>query len=112
MAFPYGKSNPGTGIEKKTIIAMASDTISTGLKDYAIGAKLRRLRLRKSMGLVELGKHTGLSDVEYFQTKRAVVHSDEEVPVEVDGEVVTTLPVTFRVSSRKLRVVVPVGREE
>ena len=27
----------------------------------ALGDKLRSLRLRKSMGLVELGKHTGLS---------------------------------------------------
>ena len=40
---------------------MESNTITTGLKGYAIGSKIRRLRLRKSMGLVELGKHTGLS---------------------------------------------------
>ena len=32
-------------------------TISEGLGKYAIGAKLRRLRLRKSMGLLELSKH-------------------------------------------------------
>jgi transcriptional regulator with XRE-family HTH domain len=31
------------------------------LKPYSIGEKLRALRLKKSMGLVELGKHTGLS---------------------------------------------------
>jgi transcriptional regulator with XRE-family HTH domain len=36
-------------------------TISEGLSRYSIGEKLRALRLRKSMGLVELGKHTGLS---------------------------------------------------
>ena len=36
-------------------------TISEGLSRYSIGEKLRSLRLRKSMGLVELGKHTGLS---------------------------------------------------
>jgi transcriptional regulator with XRE-family HTH domain len=36
-------------------------TISEGLARYSIGEKLRSLRLRKSMGLVELGKHTGLS---------------------------------------------------
>ena len=36
-------------------------TISEGLGRYSIGEKLRALRLRKSMGLVELGKHTGLS---------------------------------------------------
>ena len=36
-------------------------TITEGLRPYAIGEKLRGLRLKKSMGLVELGKHTGLS---------------------------------------------------
>jgi transcriptional regulator with XRE-family HTH domain len=36
-------------------------TISEGLGRYAIGEKLRSLRLHKTMGLVELGKHTGLS---------------------------------------------------
>lgn len=40
---------------------MLSDTITNGLKPYAIGEKLRALRLKKEMGLVELGKHTGLS---------------------------------------------------
>lgn len=38
-----------------------NDTISDGLGRYLIGEKLRSLRLRKGMGLVELGKHTGLS---------------------------------------------------
>lgn len=31
------------------------------LTAYQIGAKLRRLRLRKKLGLIDLGKHTGLS---------------------------------------------------
>ncbi len=40
---------------------MLSPTLEQGLRRYAIGAKLRALRLRKKMGLVELGRHTGLS---------------------------------------------------
>src|SRR5882757_8381720 len=42
-------------------MAGISETISDGLTRYSIGEKLRTLRLKKSMGLVELGKHTGLS---------------------------------------------------
>src|SRR5579863_544939 len=42
-------------------MSTATNTISDGLNRYSIGEKLRALRLRKSMGLVELGKHTGLS---------------------------------------------------
>ena len=40
---------------------MVSKTVEDNLRPYQIGPKLRALRLKKSMGLVELGKHTGLS---------------------------------------------------
>ncbi len=53
---------------------MASDTITTGLKSYAIGSRIRRLRLRKSMGLVELGKHTGLSPALLSKLERDLMH--------------------------------------
>ena len=53
---------------------METDTITNGLKPYAIGSKLRRLRLRKSMGLVELGRHTGLSPALLSKLERDVMH--------------------------------------
>lgn len=40
---------------------MITKDIAEELKPYGIGEKLRGLRLRKSMGLVQLGQHTGLS---------------------------------------------------
>src|SRR4026207_1858518 len=40
---------------------MLSTTLEKGLSEYAIGAKIRALRLKKKMGLVELGRHSGLS---------------------------------------------------
>ena len=53
---------------------MESATISEGLKKYGIGSKLRGLRLRKSMGLVELGRHTGLSPALLSKLERDVMH--------------------------------------
>src|SRR5579884_2622200 len=53
---------------------MESETIKNGLKNYAIGGKIRRLRLRKSMGLVELGKHTGLSPALLSKLERDLMH--------------------------------------
>jgi transcriptional regulator with XRE-family HTH domain len=50
---------------------MLSDTLTEGLQKYAIGEKLRRLRLRKKMGLVELGRHTGLSAAMLSKVERA-----------------------------------------
>ena len=51
-----------------------SKTIAAGLGKYAIGAKLRRLRLRKSMGLLELSRHTGLSPALLSKLERDVMH--------------------------------------
>jgi len=85
--------------------------IDDGRLDVLIFKNLAYLDIARYVTNVFIGKHTDLPDVEYFQTKKVVVRSEEEVPVEVDGEVTAILPVTFRISSRKLRVVVPVGRQ-
>ncbi len=85
--------------------------IDDGKLDVLIFKNLGYLDIARYLTNIFMGKHTGLADVEYFQTKKATVRSEEDVPVEVDGEAVMRLPVTFRISSRKLRVVVPVTPE-
>jgi len=40
---------------------MLSDVLSQGLENYQIGPKIRSLRTSKSLGLTQLGDHTGLS---------------------------------------------------
>jgi len=40
---------------------MLSETLAAGLGRYAIGPKIRALRLKRKLGLVQLGEHTGLS---------------------------------------------------
>ena len=40
---------------------MLSETLAAGLEHYKIGPKIRALRLKKKLGLVQLGEHTGLS---------------------------------------------------
>ena len=88
-----------------------TDTISQGLGRYSIGEKLRSMRLRKSMGLVELGKHTGLSAALLSKLER--------------GKLFPTLPTLLRIAmvfgvgldyfftdERKRRVVGVVRKEE
>ena len=52
---------------------MLSKTLQDGLSDYAIGDKLRTLRLKKKMGLVELGKHTRLSPALLSKIERGLM---------------------------------------
>jgi len=63
---------------------MGNKTIEDGLRPYAIGEKLRSLRLRKSMGLVELGNHTGLSAAMLSKLER--------------GKLFPTLPTLLRIA--------------
>jgi transcriptional regulator with XRE-family HTH domain len=65
-------------------MAGVTEAISEGLGRYSIGEKLRTLRLRKSMGLVELGKHTGLSAALLSKLER--------------GKLFPTLPTLLRIA--------------
>jgi transcriptional regulator with XRE-family HTH domain len=63
---------------------MLSGTLQKGLESYAIGGKLRALRLKRKIGLVELGKHTGLSPALLSKLER--------------GRLFPTLPTLLRIA--------------
>jgi transcriptional regulator with XRE-family HTH domain len=60
------------------------DSIRHALMSYDIGQKLRQLRLRKKIALVDLGKHTGLSASMLSQLE--------------NGKLIPTLPTLARVA--------------
>ncbi len=80
--------------------------VDDGLLDVLIFKNTGYLDLAKYLAGVLLGRHTGMGGVEYFQVAEATVRSEQEVPVEVDGELSGALPVTFLVAG-KMRVCVP-----
>jgi transcriptional regulator with XRE-family HTH domain len=52
---------------------MLSGTLATGLEQYKIGPKIRALRQKKKLGLVQLGEHTGLSPGMLSKIERGVL---------------------------------------
>ena len=52
---------------------MTSSTLERGLRAYDVAGKLRALRLRKKMRLVELAKHTGLSAAMLSKLERGLL---------------------------------------
>lgn len=63
---------------------MLSETLEEGLQEYEIGEKIRKLRLRKKMGLLDLGTHTGLSPAMLSKIER--------------GRLYPTLPTLLRIA--------------
>ena len=80
--------------------------VDDGLLDVLIFKNIGYLDIAKYLAGVLVGRHTGMDGVEYFQVSEATVRSEEDVPVEVDGELSGALPVTFRVAG-KLQLCVP-----
>jgi transcriptional regulator with XRE-family HTH domain len=62
----------------------SEETIRRVLSGYAIGSKLRQLRLRKKIGLADLGRHTGLSASMLSQLE--------------NGKLIPTLPTLARIA--------------
>lgn len=63
---------------------MLSDTITNELQRYAVGPRIRALRLRKKLGLVQLAAHTGLSTAMLSKIER--------------GQMFPTLPTLVRIA--------------
>ena len=63
---------------------MLSETLATGLERYKIGPKIRALRLKKNLGQVQLGEHTGLSPALLSKIER--------------GQLFPTLPTLLRIA--------------
>jgi len=63
---------------------MLSETLSSALEGYEIGSKVRALRMRRKLGLVQLGHHTGLSPALLSKIER--------------GQLFPTLPTLLRIA--------------
>jgi len=69
--------------QKKT--GPRTDVVQDAIRPYGIAEKLRQLRLRKSMGLIQLGAHTGLSPAMLSKLE--------------NGRLIPTLPTLVRIAT-------------
>ncbi|HEY2123986.1 MAG TPA: diacylglycerol kinase family protein [Chthoniobacterales bacterium] len=81
--------------------------LDDGLLDVVVFKQLGYLEIIKYLQEVFFSSEIRLPEVEYFQTSRIRVSSEQEVPVELDGELVGQCPVEFQIRERTLRVLVP-----
>jgi transcriptional regulator with XRE-family HTH domain len=65
-------------------LILISDTLSNELQRYAIGTRVKALRLKKKLALVRLASHTGLSPAMLSKIER--------------GQMIPTLPTLLRIA--------------
>lgn len=81
--------------------------MNDGLLDVVAFKQVGYLEIIRYLQDVFFSSDIRLPQVEYFQTERLRISSDEEVPVELDGELVGNCPVEFELRHHRLRVLAP-----
>jgi len=81
--------------------------IDDGKLDVILFKSLGYLEIIKYLQDVVFSSDIRVPEIEYFQTSRWRVESEQSVPVELDGELVGNCPVEFTLQERSLRVLAP-----
>jgi diacylglycerol kinase (ATP) len=81
--------------------------LDDGLLDVVAFKQVGYLEIIKYLQDVFFSSDINLPEVEYFQTERLQISSDQDVPVELDGELVGNCPVEFVLRDQRLRVLAP-----
>jgi YegS/Rv2252/BmrU family lipid kinase len=81
--------------------------LDDGLLDVVAFKQVGYLEIIKYLQDVFFSSDIRLREVEYFQTERLRISSDQDVPVELDGELVGNCPVEFTLRDDRIRVLAP-----
>ena len=81
--------------------------LDDGLLDVVLFKRLGYLEIIKYLQDVVFSSDIRVPEIEYFQTQRLRITSEQDVPVEVDGELAGNCPVDFEIQPKALRVLAP-----
>ncbi len=81
--------------------------IDDGLFDVVVFKRLGYLEIIKYLQDVVFSSAIKVPEIEYFQTRQLRITSEQDVPLELDGELAGNCPVDFRIRKRALRVLAP-----
>ena len=81
--------------------------LDDGLLDVILFKQLGYLDIIRYLQDVFFSSEIRVPEVDYFQTRKIRVTSEQDVPVELDGELVGSCPVQFEMRERTLRVLTP-----
>lgn len=89
------------------LVLFRDAVLDDGLLDVVVFKNQSHWDLMRYVQAIVFGNHHELPDVDYFQTERLHVSCEDDVPVELDGEIAGFAPFTFGFARRKLRVLAP-----
>ena len=81
--------------------------IDDGSFDVVVFKRLGYLEIIKYLQDVIFSSEIRAPEIEYFQTRRLRITSEQDVPLELDGELAGKCPVEFLIQQKALRILAP-----
>lgn len=81
--------------------------LDDGLLDVVLFKRLGYLEIIKYLQDVVFSSEIRVPEIEYFRTRRLRITSEQDVPLEIDGELAGNCPVDFKIEQKALRVLAP-----
>jgi diacylglycerol kinase family enzyme len=81
--------------------------IDDGLFDVIVFTRLGYLEIIKCLQDVIFSSEIRVPEIEYFRTRGLRITSEQDVPLELDGELAGRCPVEFQIQRKALRVLAP-----
>lgn len=79
------------------------------LFDVVIVSPVSRIEILKTLPTIKKGHHTHNPHVSIYRAREVTIDSlkDKEISVQADGEILTSIPKTFRICDKRVKVFVP-----
>ena len=85
--------------------------VDDGLLDVVVFTRLGFLEILKYLHDVVFSSDIRVPEIEYFQTRQLSVTSEQDVPMELDGELAGNCPVDFQMHEKALSVLTPLASQ-
>ncbi len=96
-----------TSVEEGSFVLVGNGRVDDGLFDVVVFKRLGYLEIVKYLQDVVFSSDIKVPEIEYFQTRQLRITSEQDVPLELDGELAGNCPVDFRIRGKALRVLTP-----
>lgn len=83
--------------------------LDDGFLDVCIAGNMSRREILRALPRLYRGTHVGLPKIELFRAREVTIASQRPLHIQVDGELMGEVPVSFKVRPGALRMVVPRG---
>lgn len=82
--------------------------LDDGLLDICMVSRVGRLKILSLFPQYMKGRHGRIKQVSFFKAKRVAIRSEDELCLNIDGEIVTACTINFEVFEKAISIIYPV----